>query len=56
MAHKQKYKCSVCGQSLFNDEALHLHHIIPRSKGGKDNINNLVLLHLFCDHKTHHQK
>lgn len=56
IAHKQDYKCPVCGDSLFNKERIHLHHIIQRSKGGKDNINNLVMLHQQCHHKVHHQK
>lgn len=56
IAYKQDYKCPICGQSIFNDEPLHLHHITPRSKGGKDKTNNLVWLHLQCHHKTHHQK
>jgi RNA-directed DNA polymerase len=56
VAYKQSYKCPICKQSLFNDEELHLHHIIPRSEGGKDTLNNLVWVHLFCHHKVHHQK
>ncbi len=56
VAYKQEYKCPVCKQSLFNNEELHLHHIVPRCEGGKDTINNLVWVHLFCHHKVHHQK
>ena len=56
VAYKQGYNCPVCRQSLFNDEELHLHHITLRSEGGKDTLNNLVWVHLFCHHKVHHQK
>ena len=56
VAGKQDFKCPVCGQTLFNNEPLHLHHIVPRSKGGKDTVNNLVWLHLYCHHKTHFKK
>ena len=56
VAYKQGYNCPICKQSLFNDEELHLHHLTPRSEGGKDTINNLVWVHLFCHHKVHHQK
>lgn len=56
VAFKQDYRCPVCGQSIFNDEPLHLHHIVPRCKGGKDDSRNLVWVHLFCHHKTHYQK
>ena len=56
VAYKQEYRCPVCKQSLFNDEELHLHHIVPRCEGGKDTLKNLVWVHLFCHHKVHHQK
>ena len=56
IASKQGYKCSKCGQTLFNGEPLHLHHITPKNKGGKDEMNNLTWLHMFCHHKTHYQK
>lgn len=56
VAKKQDYKCPVCGESIFNDEPLHQHHIIPRCKGGKDESENLVWLHQYCHHKKHFQK
>lgn len=55
VAKLQEYRCSVCGESLFNDEPIELHHIIPRSKGGKDEIKNLTWLHKYCHNKVHHQ-
>ncbi|MBW4638617.1 MAG: HNH endonuclease [Gloeocapsa sp. UFS-A4-WI-NPMV-4B04] len=36
----------MCGESLYNGEELHLHHVKPKSEGGKDTYNNLRLLHL----------
>jgi RNA-directed DNA polymerase len=56
IANKQNYKCPVCRQLLFHNEPLHLHHIVPRCKGEKDTINNLVWLHQFCHHKVHYQR
>ena len=56
VAFKQSYRCPICKQSLFNDEELHLHHIVPRYEGGKDTLDNLIWVHLFCHHKVHHQK
>jgi RNA-directed DNA polymerase len=56
VANRQGYKCTVCGESLFNDEPIDLHHIIPRNKGGKDEIRNLIWVHQYCHHKIHHQK
>ena len=56
VAYKQDYKCPICNQSIFNNEPLHLHHIIPRCEGGKDIPKNLVWVHQFCHHKVHYQK
>ena len=56
VAKKQNYKCPICGESIFNDEPRHLHHIIPRCKGGKDDVRNLVWLHQYCHNKVHYQK
>ncbi|WP_373545765.1 group II intron reverse transcriptase/maturase [Chamaesiphon sp.] len=56
VANRQGYKCTVCGESLFNEEPIDLHHIIPRIKGGKDESRNLVWVHQYCHHKIHHQK
>ena len=48
LANKQKGRCPFCNESLFNGEKLHKHHIIPRSKGGKDAYRNLTLVHYIC--------
>jgi RNA-directed DNA polymerase len=53
LAQKQGYKCTVCGESLFNDEPLQKHHKIPRSKGGKDSYANLELMHYYCHQQAH---
>lgn len=53
IAHKQKGICPVCGQSLFNDEEIHVHHIIPKKKGGKNKYSNLQALHLYCHQQVH---
>jgi RNA-directed DNA polymerase len=45
---KQKGKCPYCGQYFTNSDLLEVDHIIPRSKGGKDEYNNLQLLHAHC--------
>lgn len=55
IANKQGCICPICGQSLFNDEDLHVHHIKPRSEGGKDNYANLQLVHLYCHQQIHAQ-
>jgi RNA-directed DNA polymerase len=48
LAEAQKGRCHQCGASLFNGEELHRHHVIPRSEGGPDEVENLRLVHLYC--------
>ena len=54
--HKQKCLCFVCKkpfneQEFFNNN-LHIHHIIPISKGGSlSSEKNLALVHPLC-HKS----
>jgi RNA-directed DNA polymerase len=45
---KQKGKCPHCGFYFTSNDLLEVHHIIPRSKGGKDEYKNLQLLHRHC--------
>ncbi len=50
---QQKGKCSWCGLTFLNDDALEIDHKIPRALGGKDEWKNLQLLHRHChDEKT----
>ena len=56
IAERQKFRCPVCGESIFNGEPTQIHHLIPKKDGGKDNINNLVHAHTYCHHKIHHDK
>ena len=37
-------KCSVTGKVVTSPEELMIHHIIPKSKGGTDDLSNLVLV------------
>ena len=48
----QGYKCPWCKQDL-GVEKLNLHHIQPKSHGGKDTYDNLVLIHENCHHSIH---
>lgn len=56
VAKNQQYRCPECGDSIFNGEPLHLHHIVQRRDGGKDNPKNLIWLHQYCHHQAHHRK
>jgi len=52
----QNGTCPVCQTQLDNGEELHTHHLKQKSKGGKDNVNNLVLLHSVCHRQVHARK
>jgi 5-methylcytosine-specific restriction endonuclease McrA len=43
------YQCVECG----SDELLEVHHKVKRSKGGSDEMNNLITLCLSCHTKKH---
>ncbi len=50
---RQKGQCNHCGLFFRNGDIWEIDHKIPRSKGGKDEYNNLQLLHKHChDAKT----
>lgn len=53
LARHQGGICPLCRNTLFNEEELHAHHILPRACGGKDTFGNLQLVHLFCHQQTH---
>jgi RNA-directed DNA polymerase len=50
---KQKGKCAHCGLFFRDGDLLEVDHIVPRSKGGKNEYKNDQLLHRHCyDEKT----
>jgi RNA-directed DNA polymerase len=56
LAHRQWRVCYRCGESLFNGEEIHKHHLIPLAEGGKDDHSNIVLVHLYCHQQLHQQQ
>jgi len=48
---KHNYKCCSCGISVKNKSNFHIDHIIPLSKGGSVDENNLQLLCRSCNLK-----
>jgi RNA-directed DNA polymerase len=40
--------CAICGESLYNGEAVELHHIIPVKSGGNWTLENIQPLHKMC--------
>ncbi|MUG95601.1 group II intron reverse transcriptase/maturase [Scytonema sp. UIC 10036] len=53
VAQNQKWKCPICGESLFNGEDLHTHHVVKVTDGGKNEVDNLVHLHKSCHLHLH---
>jgi RNA-directed DNA polymerase len=50
---KQKGKCTYCNNLFSTEDLMEIDHIIPKSKGGKNSLDNLQLLHKHChDSKT----
>ena len=54
MAEKQRWRCPICAEHLFNGEALQTHHKLPVQHGGTDRTENLVHMHQVC-HQYYHQ-
>jgi RNA-directed DNA polymerase len=52
---EQDGKCLVCRQPLTLTEGWHVHHLLWRSHGGTDRIDNLVLLHPNCHRQVHRE-
>lgn len=45
---RQKGICPLCRLFFKDGDLLEIDHVIPRLKGGKDELNNLQLLHRHC--------
>ena len=48
LLNRQKGKCTICKKKFRIEDQMEVDHIIPRSQGGKDQYNNLQLLHRQC--------
>jgi RNA-directed DNA polymerase len=53
---RQDKECYNCHEKITEETGWHIHHILPKSEGGKDNISNLVLLHPNCHRQIHSQR
>ncbi|MCW8160048.1 group II intron reverse transcriptase/maturase [Stutzerimonas stutzeri] len=49
----QKGLCQLCKQPITRETGWHDHHIIYRSQGGRDSLDNRVLLHPICHTQLH---
>jgi 5-methylcytosine-specific restriction endonuclease McrA len=51
---RDNFQCFYCGKTSYRDRAeLHLDHIHPKSKGGKDTASNLVTACIDCNLEKH---
>ena len=53
LAKRQHGRCPQCGESLFNDEELQVHHLHARADGGKNVYSTLVLVYRLCHQHIH---
>jgi RNA-directed DNA polymerase len=54
----QGYACAACGVPFDPDDdvaMMDVHHVMPRHRGGGDEMGNLRLLHRWCHHQHHQQ-
>jgi RNA-directed DNA polymerase len=49
----QHGQCPVCHQSITAMTGWHVHHLVPRTKGGGDNLSHLIRLHPTCHTQGH---
>jgi len=54
--NKQKGICPHCQSRLTNDDLLHTHHKVFKSRGGEDKYSNFVLLHKHCHDELHREE
>lgn len=48
---RDNFTCRYCGRTVKEDGVkLHIDHIIPKSKGGKNNLSNLITSCLECNY------
>ena len=49
--NKKTSHCPICDRELGSKETISQHHLIPKSKGGKDSVK--ILIHNICHQKIH---
>lgn len=50
---RQNGNCPLCKQKITKSSGWHTHHKLERYKGGKDTLNNLIMLHPDCHRQVH---
>jgi hypothetical protein len=52
---RDSYTCQVCGKSVKDGAVLAVHHIVPRSNGGTNRLNNLLTVCTGCHTSRNHK-
>lgn len=48
--NRDGFRCAYCGATAYEDGAkLHVDHVVPRSKGGRDTVANLITACARCN-------
>lgn len=51
MRQGQLFACGICSNIIKKPRALTIDHIVPKSKGGSDNYENLQPAHKHCNQR-----
>lgn len=51
---RQAGRCPVCEQFFSKETGWNIHHIMRKTQGGSDRLDNLVMLHPNCHRQIHH--
>ena len=51
---RQEGKCPMCKEQINQQTGWNIHHKVERYKGGKDTLDNLVMLHPNCHQQVHY--
>jgi RNA-directed DNA polymerase len=51
----QEGRCANCGERITKETGWNLHHILPKTQGGKSTMSNLTLLHPNCHRQIHNR-
>ena len=50
---RDNFTCQDCGKVWRDGDTFNIHHVVPRSKGGGNELDNLILLCKPCHMKRH---
>jgi 5-methylcytosine-specific restriction endonuclease McrA len=51
IAHRDQYRCRICGQGYIRDDPWNIDHDLPLARGGTNHLDNLRLTHQSCNRR-----